>query len=123
MAAPQISFTRDFDKVSKKQHITVHFSSDIAYEQFEARATKDGSEYGVGIGALIASFSYTPQETERTFEIYDASLLEGDGLYRLSLFAKSEDGTWNDGQAFFTVNNEPVYTLDGYQFLTQNGVI
>lgn len=121
MAAPQISYSKDYDKVSAARHVTVRFSADAAYESFECRATKTGEPYGVGIGELIASFSYTPAGTERTFEIYNTDLLEGDGLYRLSLFAKGEDGSWNDDIAFYTSENEPVLTGDGKNYLVQKG--
>lgn len=119
MAAPQISFRKDFNKVSAGRYVTVVFSADAAYIQFEARATRANAEYGVGIGTLVASFSYTPAETERTFEIYNTNLLEGDGLYRLSLFARGEDGSWNDDVAFYTSEQEPVMTSDGKSYLVQ----
>lgn len=121
MAAPQISYSKDYDKVSTMRHVTVRFSADAEYKSFECRATKTGDPYGVGIGELIASFSYTPAGTERTFEIYNTDLLEGDGLYRLSLFAQGEDGSWNDDIAFYTSENEPVLTSDGKNYLVQKG--
>ena len=121
MAAPQISFSKDYSKVSTVRHVTVRFSADAAYQLFECRATKTGADYGVGIGELIASFSYTPAGTERTFEIYNTHLLEGDGQYRLSLFAQGEDGSWNDDIAFYTSENEPVLTSDGKNYLVQKG--
>lgn len=121
MAAPQISYEKNYDKVSTARHVTVQFSADAAYQQFECRATKAGDPYGVGIGELIASFSYTPAGTERAFEIYNTDLLEGDGQYRLSLFAKGQDGSWNDDIAFYTSENEPVLTSDGKNYLVQKG--
>ena len=67
-------------------------------------------DYGVGKGALVASFSYTPAATERTFDVYDTDLVSGDGSYRISLFAKSsETGTWNDNYAFWTSGGNPLY--------------
>ena len=61
------------------------------------------ADYGVGVGALVASFSSTPAATERTFEVYDTDLVSGDGQYRISLYAKStETGTWNDNHAFWS---------------------
>lgn len=121
MAAPQISYEKNYDKVSTARHVTVIFSADAAYQQFECRATKAGDPYGVGIGELIASFSYTPAGTERTFEIYNTDLLEGDGQYRLSLFAKGQNGSWNDDIAFYTSESEPVLTSDGKNYLVQKG--
>ena len=99
MSAPNLSFSVSGSKVSSVSGfdcIVVSFQADAPYQAFECRATKVGEEYGLGRGTLIASFSQTPANTERTFEIYDEHLVHGDGEYRISLFAQSEDGAWND---------------------------
>ena len=60
MAAPKLTFSISGEKVSAVSgfdYIIVAFQSDIPYQAFECRATKAGEEYGVGKGALIASFS------------------------------------------------------------------
>lgn len=99
MAYPNLTFTASKNKISAASghdSVTVTFSSDIQYTSFECRATKSGEAWGVGIGSLVASFSTTPAGTTRTFEIYDDYLTSGDGKYRISLFAMSADGEWND---------------------------
>lgn len=99
MAAPNLTFSasaRKISRVSGYDAITVSFKSDVAYTEFQCRATRMGEEWGVGIGQLIASFSSTPAGTERTFEIYDEHLLHGDGSYQITLLAKSASGEWND---------------------------
>ena len=103
MAAPQLTFTESgnvISTVSGYNFIEVSFYSDIAYVQFECRATKSGENYGVGVGRLVASFSSTPANVSRTFEVYDTDLVNGEGEYRISLYAQSEDGGWNDNCAF-----------------------
>lgn len=120
MAAPQITFTASGTKISAKagyDAITVRFSADLPYQAFECRATKTGEDYGVGKGELVASFSYTPAETERAFDIYDDYLLRGDGEYRISLFAQGQDGSWNDNHGFYTSEGQPLHTSDGKNFL------
>lgn len=120
MAAPQVTFTASGTKISARpgyDAITVKFSADIPYQNFECRATKSGEDFGVGKGALVASFAYTPAETERTFEIYDDYLLRGDGEYRISLFAQGQDGAWNDNHGFYTSEGQPLHTADGKKFL------
>ena len=65
MAAPKLTFSISGEKVSAVSgfdYIIVAFQSNIPYQAFECRATKAGEEYGVGKGALIASFS-TPRRT------------------------------------------------------------
>ena len=119
MAAPQIYFTKDFNKVSPYQHISVEFFATMAYTEFQARATKEGESYGVGIGTLVAAFSNTPALTNRTFEIYDYDIVNGDGEYRISLFAKGEDGSWNDDVSFLVNNGDPLVTSDIEDFLVQ----
>lgn len=121
MAAPELTFSADLLKISNKSgfdHMTVQFQSDIPYQKFECRATKDGDAYGVGVGALVASFSSTPANTSRTFEVYDDYLLQGDGLYRISLYAQGLDGSWNDNHAFIpSGQTSGMLTADGAEFL------
>ena len=120
MPAPELSFSVSGSKVSSVSgytYITVTFSSDIAYTQCEIRATASGDEYGVGKGRLIASFSSTPASVERTFEVYDTDLVNGDGDYRISLFAQSEDGGWNDNYLLIPSSSSKMITSDSKTFL------
>lgn len=97
MAVPTLTFSTTGSKISSVEghdHITVTFTANGAYKSFECRATKSGESWGVGIGTLIASFSQTPANTSRSFDIYDDYLVNGDGEYRISLFAQSTDGSW-----------------------------
>ena len=74
MPAPQLTFQASRTGISSAagfDSVSVTFSADMAYTQFQCRATKSGEAYGVDVGALVASFSYTPANTPRTFEIYD----------------------------------------------------
>ena len=121
MAAPGLTFSVSGNKVSDDpgfDHIIVNFQSDIPYQAFECRATKVGDDYGVGKGSLVASFSATPANTQRTFEIYDNYLVHGDGEYRISLFAQGMDGSWNDNHGFIpSGQTETMLTADGLEFL------
>lgn len=120
MPAPQLTFTISGTKVSAisgYDHIDVSFSSDIAYVQFECRATKAGESYGRGVGKLIASFSTTPAGVNRSFEVYDYDLVHGDGEYRIGLYAQSEDGGWNDNFAFIPDSSTGLKTSDNKTFL------
>lgn len=117
MAAPNISFSYDKNKLGLNDFITVSFTSDINLSAFEARATKIGQPYGVGIGTLVGGFSITPANTQRVFEIYDTELVNGDGEYRISLFGQSaEDGSWNDDHYFRPLNSSKLITKDGKVF-------
>lgn len=98
MAAPALTFSISSNKISSVagyDSISVEFTSDISYQSFECRATKVGDPWGVGRGTLIASFSQTPGNTKRQFDIYDDYLLNGDGEYRISLLAQGSNGEWN----------------------------
>lgn len=121
MAAPELTFSVSGTKVSDEpgfDYIIVNFQSDIPYQKFECRATKIGDDYGVGKGSLVASFSATPANTQRTFEVYDDYLVHGDGEYRISLFAQGTDGSWNDNQGFIPFGEtETMLTADGLEFL------
>lgn len=122
MSAPNLTFSHDKTKLSGVNGydcISITFSSDIPYTAFECRATKVGADYGVGKGTLVASFSSTPANTSRTFEVYDDYLLNGDGEYRISLFAQGEDGSWNDNGSFIPSNSSGLITSDGKKFLSR----
>ena len=123
MGAPNVTYSITKNKISAISgfdSLTVTFSADGEYAAFECRATKADAEWGVGLGALVASFSQTPANTERTFEIYDDYLLNGDGDYRISLYVQSADGAWNDTIGF--IPNGATYALqtaDGKSFLSR----
>lgn len=125
MGAPNIMYQISNNKVSAAtgfDSITVVFSADVAYTAFECRATKAGEAWGIGVGALIASFSTTPADVTRTFDIYDDYLVHGDGDYRISLYVQSEDGAWNDTIGFVPSGaTSAMQTADGLSFLTRKG--
>lgn len=124
MPAPELSFRYSANKISDEvgfDSINVTFSSDIEYQAFECRATKNGDEYGVGKGALLASFSYTPSNIERSFSIYDELLTRGDGEYRIALYAQSVDGSWNDLCLFIPFESDGLITSDGKKFFCVRG--
>ena len=120
MAAPNLAFSATGERLSDVSGfdcIVVEFSSDIPYLSFECRATKAGEETGLGKGTFIAAFSQTPAYTTRQFEIYDDFLVQGDGEYRISLFAQGEDGSWNDNQGFIPLGDDNIMaTSDGQDF-------
>lgn len=121
MPAPQLTFTVSGTKISEVSgydHIDVSFSSDIAYVAFECRATKTGEPYGRGVGRLIASFSTTPAGVNRSFEVYDYDLVNGEGEYRIGLYAQSEDGGWNDNHGFIPAQSSGLRTADNKTFLS-----
>lgn len=121
MSAPNLTFSITGEKISSVpgfDKIVVSFSSDASYQAFECRATKINEDYGVGKGSLVAAFSSTPANTERTFDVYDDYLLSGEGDYRISLFAQGNDGSWNDNHGFIPADEaETMLTADGEEFL------
>ena len=120
MAAPELTFTCSGERlsgVSGFDRILVTVQSDLSCRVLECRATKAGEDYGVGKGALIASFSATPAGVQRSFEIYDDFLLRGDGTYRISLLAQGEDGSWNDNFPYLPMGEAAYVTSDGRNYL------
>ena len=124
MGAPNVTFTADKQRLSAVSGfdvIRVTFAADAAYTKFECRATRHGEAWGVGVGELVASFSATPANTTRTFEIYDDYLLHGDGEYRIGLYVQAEDGSWNDTIPFIPDEASGLITADGFTFLCRKG--
>ena len=120
MAAPEITFTCSGEKLSGAEgfdRIAVTFQSDLPCAAFECRATRAGEDYGVGKGVLVAAFSSTPAGAIRSFDIYDDFLIQGDGEYRISLFAQGEDGSWNDNHRYLPVGKGAYVTADGAAYL------
>ena len=125
MGAPNITFAVSKNKISNAagfDSLSVTFSADGAYTAFECRATRSGANWGVGTGALIASFSATPAGVQRTFEVYDDYLLQGDGEYRIGLYAQAADGSWNDTLGFIPDGaDKAMICADGKEFLSRKG--
>ncbi len=121
MSAPNLTFSVSGGRLSAADGfdcVTVSFQADAAYAAFECRATKAGEEYGVGRGTLVASFSRTPANAPRQFEVYDDFLIRGDGKYRISLFVQGEDGSWNDNDGFIpSGGTATLRDADGLEFL------
>lgn len=117
MAAPSLTFLVDKMIIGVSDCAVVTFESDIPYKAFEARATVVDANYGVGIGSLVGAFSSTPAATQRQFEIYDTEIVNGDGEYRISLFAQGTDNAWNDNAQFITSDTKDFVTSDGKNFL------
>lgn len=125
MGAPNITFAVSKNKISNAagfDSLSVTFSADGAYTAFECRATRSGASWGVGTGALIASFSATPAGVQRTFEVYDDYLLQGDGEYRIGLYVQAADGSWNDTLGFIPYGaDKAMICADGKEFLSRKG--
>lgn len=125
MGAPNITYTINRNKISSVSgfdFVSVTFSADSSYTAFECRATKEGAEWGIGIGSLVATFSQTPANTSRTFELYDDYLLNGDGEYRISLYVQGADGSWNDTYGFIpSGESSTLITSDSKEFLCRKG--
>lgn len=121
MAAPNLNFTYErslISSVAGYNYTGVTFSANIEYQAFECRATKINEDFGVGKGELVASFSYTPANVDRVFEIYNSHLNAGDGQYRISLFAQDMDGSWNDNHGFIPFGEtETMLTAEEEEFL------
>lgn len=121
MPAPNLDFSVSGTKISDESgfnYISVTFSADAPYQAFECRATKLGEDWGQGKGVLVASFSQTPAGTSRTFEVYDDDLVNGDGEYRISLYAQGMDGSWNDNWGFIpSGQTDTMLTADGLEYL------
>lgn len=105
MGIPAITFTNSRNIISTVFDCTVKFQVNENFVEFEARATLQGAPYGRGIGTLvmqmsIASPNYYPANTEYTYIVNDEKLTNGDGNYRISMYAKNTAGIWSDVVAF-----------------------
>lgn len=85
--------------------IEVRFISDLSLNYYEARVTKEGEDYDVGVGALafehIGSWA---ANTEHSYTItVDNTLFPNPGTYRISLYAREAlENTWDVTYLFIT---------------------
>ena len=106
MAAPHLTFSITGEKISAVSgfdKVIVAFQSDISYQAFECRATEGVEAWVRGKGALIASFSQTPANTQRQVDV--------------SLYAQGEDGSWNDNYYYIPQDSSMYICADGKPYL------
>ncbi len=97
-----ISYTRD--RISGKDGFTssqVVFICDMDLQAFEARATKEGTPYGVGVGDLLCSMENVASGEDISFSLSSSMLTQGDGVYRVSLYGKANDRYFDFGALDF----------------------
>lgn len=100
------SYTRN--RISGKEGFAVSqvvFTCDIDLQAFEARATKEGNPYGVGQGDLLHSAQDVKNGEDIFFSISSSMLTQGDGNYRVSLYGKANDVSFDFGALDFALVN------------------
>lgn len=71
------------------------FTSDIALQQWEARATKAGVTPARGVGLLVESGTTLAANTPATIYVENEELTQGDGEYTITVYGQSVDGIWS----------------------------
>lgn len=115
MASPNIKYITptpgDTIRASYKaghNTVEVRYISDISLNFYEARVTKEGEDFDVGVGGLAYQYAGSlAANTEHSFviEIND-KLFPEDGVYRISLYAReSLENTWDVTYLFITSEN------------------
>ncbi len=122
-----INVAIDRKRISNYFKATVTVTSDKNFTQVEARATKNGSGFGRGIGICLLSDDAETSNGVVTlpsavknfaFDAESGEILT-DGEYRISIFVLTEDGIWNDGSALLTSSSEQVYDINGASVLVK----
>lgn len=96
------SYTRN--RLSGQEGFTasqVIFTCDTDLQAFEARATKQGARYGVGIGDLLCAMEAVKAGEDIMFSLSYTSLTQGDGTYRVSLYGKADNQYFDFGELDF----------------------
>ena len=71
------------------------FKSDLALQQWEARATKSGTTPARGVGLLVESGGSLAANTNATVTVDDEELTQGDGEYTITVYGLSTGGIWS----------------------------
>ena len=88
--------------------ITVKFTANSALSEWQVRITKAENDYGVDNGTKVCYRTNiaTGAEIEENIPLTSTYFNEGDGVYRVSLFAqRSFDGLWDVTYIFMTVSD------------------
>lgn len=72
------------------------FTSDLALQQWEARATKAGTTPARGVGLLVESGTTLAANTPATIYVENEELTQGDGEYTITVYGQSTDGVWSE---------------------------
>ena len=116
-----IDITIDRNRISNHFKATVNVTSDLPFIAIEARATHYGAAFGKGIGICLLSDDATSSNgvvtlpsavKSYTFDA-ESNEIQTDGVYRITIFVKTEDGKWNDGSALYTSSGEKVFDSAG----------
>ena len=87
--------------ISGFENSNIVFICDMDLQKFEARATKDGAPYGVGVGDLLCSMENVAGGEDISFSLSSSMLTQGDGVYRVSLYGKANDRYFDFGALDF----------------------
>ena len=71
------------------------FRSNLALQQWEARATKAGVTPARGVGLLVESGTTLAANTDGTIYVDDEELTQGDGEYTITVYGQSTGGVWS----------------------------
>ena len=72
------------------------FTSDLALQQWEARATKAGTTPARGVGLLVESGTTLAAGATGTVTVDDEELTNGDGEYTITVYGQSTSGIWSE---------------------------
>ena len=72
------------------------FTSDLALQAWEARATKAGTTPARGVGLLVESGGSLAANTPATIYVENEELTDGDGQYTITVYGQSTAGIWSE---------------------------
>ena len=72
------------------------FTSDTDLSEWEARATKSGTNPARGVGLLVESGTTLTAGVTATIYVDDEELTQGDGEYTITVYGKSTSGVWSE---------------------------
>lgn len=124
-----MKITSSAKKISNKVKSIVNVESEKAMIAFTAKATKVGDLYGRGYGydlisddagAIDGIVYFEEPVFSFQFDIESSELFYTEGEYRISIYAKYENGQWSDEYSYYilyTSKNKIVIDQEGRQVL------
>lgn len=87
--------TSKISAVAGHDQCTCTFTSDLALQQWEARATTAGTTPARGVGLLVESGGALAANTPATVYVENEELTNGDGEYTITVYGQSTGGVWS----------------------------
>lgn len=123
-----VSISADTLRISSHVKANVTVTSDTPFNAYEARGYYASDRYGRGIGFCLLSDDEAAENgvaelpvavNTVSFDVEASELQDTEGVFRIAVFVRDENGVWDDTCTLLTASGETVYGSDGCKILAK----